>query len=178
MTTPVLNEQTPDAELWQLVRQGDKAAYEVVVRRHQSLVCAVAYNACGDLALSEDVAQEAFWAAWRERASLLEPDRLRAWLCGNARNLGHNARRRASRAAASAPLGAAAAVPAGGPGPLETAVSREEEALVWQTLEQLPESYREPLILFYREEQSVAGVAAALDLSPDVVKQRLSRGRG
>lgn len=173
-----LNEQMPDAELWGLVRQGSVAAYETVVRRHQSLVCAVAYNACGDLALSEDVAQEAFWAAWRERASLSEPDRLRAWLCGIARNIGHDKQRRASHAAESLPLGAAVNVPAGGPGPLEAAVSREEEALVWQTLEQIPELYREPLILFYREEQSVAEVAAALDLSPDAVKQRLSRGRG
>jgi hypothetical protein len=44
-------------------------------------------------------------------------------------------------------------------------------------LEQIPESYREPLILFYRQEQSVAEVAAALELTADAVKQRLSRGR-
>jgi zinc protease len=57
-------------------------------------------------------------------------------------------------------------------------VSREEEALVWQALETIPETYREPLILFYREQQSVAEVGAALELSADAVKQRLSRGRG
>jgi hypothetical protein len=37
--------------------------------------------------------------------------------------------------------------------------------------------YREPLVLFYRENRSVEHVAAALDLSEDAVKQRLSRGR-
>ena len=41
----------------------------------------------------------------------------------------------------------------------------------------MPEEYREPLILFYREERSVAEVAAQLDLSEDAAKQRLSRGR-
>jgi len=56
-------------------------------------------------------------------------------------------------------------------------LSREEEALVWKTLARIPESYREPLILFYREGQSVAEVASALDLSEDAAKQRLSRGR-
>ena len=56
-------------------------------------------------------------------------------------------------------------------------MSREEESLVWQALETMPESYREPLILFYREDQSVAEVAGALKLSEDAVKQRLSRGR-
>jgi hypothetical protein len=61
--------------------------------------------------------------------------------------------------------------------PVERAVSVEEEKLVWQALADVPENYREPLILFYREEQSVARVAEALDLSEDAVKQRLSRGR-
>jgi RNA polymerase sigma factor (sigma-70 family) len=61
--------------------------------------------------------------------------------------------------------------------PSEQAVSREEEAILWRSLERIPESYREPLILFYREHQSVAAVAMELELSEDAVKQRLSRGR-
>jgi len=139
----------------------------------------VAYSACGNFALSEDVAQEAFWSAWRQRASIAEPERLGAWLCGIARNLGHNARRRLSRGAVpTAPMESAASVPDYSPGPAEVAVSREEEALVWQALETIPETYREPLILFYREQQSVSEVGAALELSADAVKQRLSRGRG
>jgi zinc protease len=90
------DDQMPDSELWRSVCQGSVPAFEVVVQRYQSLVCAVAYSACGNLALSEDVAQEAFWSAWRKRASIAEPERLGAWLCGIARNLGYNARRRLS----------------------------------------------------------------------------------
>ena len=41
----------------------------------------------------------------------------------------------------------------------------------------MPEIYREPLVLFYREHQSVERVAQALELSEDTVHQRLSRGR-
>jgi hypothetical protein len=55
--------------------------------------------------------------------------------------------------------------------------SREEETLLWRVLAQLPENYREPLVLFYREERSVTEVATQLDLTEDTVKQRLSRGR-
>src|SRR3984885_162333 len=91
-----------DSDLWQLVCRGSASAFEVLVRRHQSLVCSVAYSACGNLALSEDVAQETFWTAWQQRASLEQPDRLKAWLCGIARNLGKNARRKASRPVESA----------------------------------------------------------------------------
>lgn len=61
--------------------------------------------------------------------------------------------------------------------PDDQAATQEEETLVWQSLEAIPESYREPLVLFYRENQSIAEVATALDLTPDAVKQRLSRGR-
>ncbi|MCG8378328.1 MAG: potassium transporter, partial [Proteobacteria bacterium] len=32
------------------------------------------------------------------------------------------------------------------------AITREREQLLWETLEQIPEKYREPLILFYRQE--------------------------
>jgi RNA polymerase sigma factor (sigma-70 family) len=178
MTTPVLSDETADGDLWQEVLAGKAAAFEVLVRRFQALVSGVAYNACGDLALSEDVAQETFWQAWRERDSLRDPQRLRSWLCGIARNLGNNARRRAARRGESVATSSTADIAEDRPTPAEEAVSREEEALVWQSLEQIPETYREPLILFYREQQSIAGVALALGLSEDAVKQRLSRGRG
>src|SRR5262245_2222710 len=168
-----------DSDLWQLVCRGSASAFEVLVGRYQSRVCAVAYSACGDLALSEDVAQETFWTAWRQRASLEQPDRLNAWLCGIARNLARNARRRAPRLTESTEArDVLTGLPAAEPGPAEEAVSREEESLVWQALGRIPEAYREPLVLFYREDRSVAEVAGALGLSEDAVKQRLSRGRG
>ncbi len=166
------------AQLWQLVCQGSAPAFEAVVGRYQAVVCAVAYSACGNLAQSEDVAQETFWTAWRQRASLDQPGRLGSWLCGIARNLGKNARRKASRPAESAAALAVATEQADDqPGPAEAAASREEESLVWKALEQIPAAYREPLILFYREDQSVAEVAGAMELTADAVKQRLSRGR-
>src|SRR6185503_4535032 len=61
--------------------------------------------------------------------------------------------------------------------PSEQTVSREEEAILWRAMEKIPETYREPLVLYYREHRSVANVAKALELSEDAVKQRLSRGR-
>ena len=59
--------------------------------------------------------------------------------------------------------------------PLQSVLEEEELALVWRALERIPETYREPLVLFYREEQSVDRVAEALELSADAVRQRLSR---
>ncbi len=163
-----------DVALWQLVCGDDRRAFAELVGRHSSAVAAVAYSACGDLTLSEDIAQETFWAAWRERATLLDPTRLRAWLCGIARNMANNAMRRTRP---SESLDRQSEQSGGKPEPSDEAASREEQSLVWQALEEIPETYREPLILFHREHQSVAEVALTLELSPDAVKQRLSRGR-
>src|SRR5205085_1890406 len=93
---------------------------------------------------------------------------------GITRNLAHHAIRGQRRMVS---LETAAGEAAPEPGPVQEAISREEEAIVWGALEGLDESYREPLVLFYREGQSVAAVAEALGISGDAVKQRLSRGR-
>jgi hypothetical protein len=61
--------------------------------------------------------------------------------------------------------------------PVEQTITNEERAILWRSLERIPEIYREPLVLFYREHQSVEAVAQSLDLTEDTVKQRLSRGR-
>jgi len=61
--------------------------------------------------------------------------------------------------------------------PEEHVISNEEESILWRSLEHIPHMYREPIILFYREGQSIENVAEALELSEEAVKQRLSRGR-
>ncbi len=167
-----------DEELWRLSRDGDREAFSRIVERYQSLVCSLAYSACGNLTGSEDLAQETFVAAWRRIGELREPGKLRSWLCGIVRNLAANAARRTRRRGGDpAPLEFADDHPSPLSDPAADTVQHEEEALLWRTLGEMPESYREPLVLFYREQQSVAEVATQLDLSEETVRQRLSRGR-
>jgi RNA polymerase sigma factor (sigma-70 family) len=179
----MMNAQTTDdARLVELGRQGNREAFGQLVTRYQSPVCALAYSACGNIARSQDLAQETFLIAWRKLRDLQEPAKFKAWLFGIARNLINNAFRSESRnplAGAepldegfeSLPAAATEANPAG------QAMSREEEGILWRSLETIPEAYREPMVLFYREQQSVERVAAVLDLSEEAVRQRLSRGR-
>ena len=47
-----------DEQLWQLSRAGDREAFGRIVERYQSLICSLAFSACGSLASSEDLAQE------------------------------------------------------------------------------------------------------------------------
>jgi RNA polymerase sigma factor (sigma-70 family) len=168
-----------DASLVARSLAGNRDAFGSIVSRYQSLVCSVAFSATGSISRSEDLAQEAFLAAWRDLPRLREPERLRPWLCGIARNVVHNSQRRErfEPATKAEPIESAVDAPAQEPLATEQAISREEEAILWRSIERIPVSYREPMVLFYREHQSVAAVAESLGLTEDVVRQRLSRGR-
>jgi RNA polymerase sigma factor (sigma-70 family) len=168
-----------DADLVTESLDGSREAFRQIVERYQTLICSLAYSATGNVSQSEDVAQETFLSAWKDLRLLREPDKLRAWLCGIARNRIRNSLQRDRREPAhnAGPLDEAHDSPAGDALPSEQAVTREEEAILWRSLEKIPELYREPLILFYREHQSIESVATELELSEDAVKQRLSRGR-
>ena len=170
------NHPSEDTHLVRSTLAGDRRSFEEIVRRYQTLVCSVAYSGTGDLALSEDVAQETFLTAWRTMGQLREPKSLRAWLCGIARRLAANTRLAMARAT-TAVSSTADAPCKDSADPAERMIGEEDRALMWETLSQLPTNYREPLILFYREERSVRRVAEDLGLSEDAVKQRLSRGR-
>ena len=163
-----------DAELVLAARRGDKRAFVEIVARHQAMVCGIALGILGDFAASEDAGQEAFLTAWRKIHELREPESLRQWLGQIARNaaLGHLRRRRGHDTLDSA-LDLADELPT----PDQAAANEEEAAMVRESLAKLPETYRLPLILFYREGQSVRAVAESLALTEDAVKQRLARGR-
>lgn len=166
-----------DLELVSRSQSGDRDAFGSLVKRHQTAACSVAYAICGDFSASEDVAQEAFVVAWKQLRHIQKIDRFRAWVCGVARNIAlSRVRKRVRREdflpekQIQEPVDTAAS-------PVEKTIDAEESNITWQTLYDLPQTYREPLVLFYREQHSVAAVAGALDLSEDAVKKRLSRGR-
>ena len=156
---------------------GNREAFGRIVARYQTLICSLAYSRTGNLSQSEDLAQETFIAAWKQLASLREPDRLRSWLCGIARNHICDALKKLGREPSHAAEPLDNESPAPGLAPHDLTISKEEEAILWRAVERIPEIYREPLVLFYREHQSIEAVAANLELSEDAVKQRLSRGR-
>ncbi len=168
-----------DADLVIESLSGDRDAFGRIVSRYQSLVCSLAYSATGSLSQSEDLAQDTFVTAWKQLRDLREPEKLRAWLCGIARNLINNALRKQQREPShrAEPLEEISTSQSPEPLPIDKTISKEEAELLWRSLEKIPELYREPLILFYREHQSIETVAANLDLTEDAVKQRLSRGR-
>jgi RNA polymerase sigma factor (sigma-70 family) len=164
-----------DAQLIEASRAGRLDAFGQLVERYQNLVCAVAFSATRDRALSEDVGQETFVAAWTALATIQDPARLKGWLCGTARNLSKMALRTRKREVVDGDE--ATAVASTEASALDELLDHERAAAVRKALEDIAEPYRETLVLYYREDKSVAQVADGLGITEDAVKQRLSRGR-
>ena len=166
------------SELKKLVgasRNGDRNAFGKIVLQLASVVTGVAYSVCGDFARSEDIGQEVFFEAWKKLASLEDDSKFTAWICKIARRRAIDEVRRSARRPAVAlnnePLESVELNP-------ETVMqSNQKRELVWSMLEQLPETYRETMVLYYRSEQSVTEVAGALGESEPTIRQRLKRGR-
>jgi RNA polymerase sigma factor (sigma-70 family) len=172
-------EDTSDAALVLASLGGDRNAYGKIIERYQRLLCSIAYSSLGSLSESEDVAQEAFIEGWMKLSSLKDPDKVKAWLSGILRfKISHRVRKSAREPLRStSPMEVLESQESEDVLVEEQTMKNEEQELLWTALEKVPANYREPLILYYREHQSLEHVASDLEISEDAAKQRLSRGR-
>ncbi len=170
---------TSDTELIRAALQGRHEAFSHLIDKYRALVCAITYSATTDLDKSEELAQKAFITAWKNLAQLRDLTKFRPWLCTLTRNIINSSFRKQKHD----PINCAAHLdnipdsPAIECQPDRHLISTEERALVAKAMQRLPELYREPLVLFYWENQSIKQVAQQLELSDQNVKQRLHRGR-
>ena len=160
-------------------RGGDASAFGRLVDETKSAVTAIALAIVGNYPASQDIAQDVFLAAWRNLGKLRSPASFLPWLRQTTRNRARTWMRDQGRhrLAVTRVDDLLPEVADGGPDPSELLHEREERRLVAEALAELPDHTREVVILYYREGQSVAQVADLLELTPESVKQRLSRGR-
>jgi len=158
---------------------GDRDAYRRLVDGTRATVASIALALLGDVAASEDVAQEVYLAVWLELPRLRNPASFLPWLRQLTRNRAHDAVRRGVRRPVRLAATAEALDGAVDPRPDAAAalVGAEEERALRAALDALATDEREVLTLFYREGGSVAQVAALLGLGEAAVKKRLQRAR-
>jgi RNA polymerase sigma factor (sigma-70 family) len=155
-------------------REGNRDAFACLVRQYQGMVSGIALSRTGDLHQSEDLAQETFLLAWRKLAELEDVRKFPGWLCSIARNLARNAVRKKSTAEQSGTFLEAESKDAD---PAASLMAAEQNALITAALQNIPDKYREPLVLFYRGEQSIQQIADALEITEATARQRLCRAR-
>ncbi|MEA3224716.1 MAG: sigma-70 family RNA polymerase sigma factor [Planctomycetota bacterium] len=175
----MLDSTSSESELFRASMRGNANAFEAIVQRYQSLVCAITFGATANLDKSEELAHEAFIRAWTNLAQLEDMAKFRAWLCTIARNVVRNYIRGKKRDVIShaVSLEKIRDISSGKSEPVEAVIDKEQQAVIRRALEQMPEAYREPLILFYREQKSLKQVAEQLELSEEAARTRVSRGR-
>ncbi|MCP4609487.1 MAG: sigma-70 family RNA polymerase sigma factor [Planctomycetes bacterium] len=168
-----------EIELLTSSRNGDTAAFETIIKKYQSYICAITFSATGDVGKSEVLAQETFISAWKDLSQLKDLNKFQSWLGGIARNVIKNSFRSQQHDLISkaASIDQLQETQTDDSGPAERVITKEQQHVVRKALQQIPEQFREPLVLFYRQEKSVKKVAEQLSLSEEAVKQRLSRGR-
>ncbi len=149
-----------------------EAYYERVYRYLQSMV----HNAPE----AEDLTQETFLRAFRERESLNEPGALVAWLYRIATHVALDRLRQRTRRAkkeADVDLAEIELPDREGVSLLQSAEQGEMSACVQQYLADLPDNYRAVILLHDAEDLTASQIAELLDLPLATVKMRLHRGR-
>ncbi len=168
-----------EIELLKASLRGQTPAFEVIVQKYQSLICAITYSATGSVEKSEDLAQQAFVKGWKNLGQLKDLSKFRAWLCGITRNLIYDSYRRQKNDITSKaiPMDSIQDQASEDIGPIEAAISKEREAIVNEALSKIPETFREPLVLYYRQDKSYRQVADQLGFSEHTARERISQAR-
>jgi RNA polymerase sigma-70 factor (ECF subfamily) len=150
-------------------RAGRGDAFAGLVERHRKDALATAIGLLRDRGEAEEAVQESFVRAWKSIASLREPSKFKSWFAGILYRVCCDvlrARRRDRRA-----------LPEVGRGrPTVSVPDADAGPVVAEALE-LPDEYRDPLVLYYVQELTVAELAQALGLTESNAKVRLHRAR-
>lgn len=168
-----------EKQLLEATKQGRTEAFEQIILRYQSLVCAITFSSTGRQDLSEELAQESFLQAWRCLGQLNDLGKFRSWLCSITRSviLNYLRKKRKDLLQGAEAIQPSSLSTTAESTPASQLISREEQMMLQQAILRIPEAYREPLVLFYRQQQSIRQVADLLDLNEQTVRTRLHRGR-
>jgi RNA polymerase sigma-70 factor (ECF subfamily) len=143
-----------------------------LVEDHYVALYRYAYRLSGCSADAEDLTQEAFCKAQLHFAQLRDPTRAKPWLFSILRNA-YLHRVRADRQQHCLPLEAAGDLPDRQPEPLPEV----DPERLQQALNDLPEAFRTPIILYYFEDFGYRDIAEQMDLPLGTVMSRLARAK-
>jgi RNA polymerase sigma-70 factor (ECF subfamily) len=164
--------EVSDELLVRRAQQGETAAFETLYRANAGRVHALCLRMCGDPALAEELAQEAFVRAWQRLGSFQGKSALSTWLHRLTVNvvLGHHRSRVRRHERESVAAEAAAEPPRG--------VDRKAQAIdLERAIRTLPDRARTVFVLHDIEGYRHAEIADMADMAVGTSKAQLSRAR-
>ena len=185
VSQPSANTAT-DAELAERAANGEEAAFEAIMRRHNRLLFRTARSILKNDAESEDALQEAYLRAWRALASFRADSKLSTWLVRIVINESlallrrHAARVISLDAAQESSEQQAEGWMEDDPDqrPDQVAMRGEVRRLMEARIDTLPDAFRTVFMLRAVEELSVYEIAVALKIPQSTVRTRFFRARG
>ena len=169
-----------DAELIELARNGDHAAFGTLVERYQQVVFRTALVALRSREDAEEVAQDAMVSAFQKLASYRGDASFKTWLLTITWNRAMDRRRsvgewlkRFVTPDADRPF----EPPSGQPSHETTLIAEESRKEVRRLLMKLPAKYREALMLSASGEHTFDEIAVILGIPTGTAKWRAMEGR-
>ena len=159
--------------------QGDQTAITQFVQAHQLSVFRLALSVLNDPDEANEATQDTFIAALRALKSYRQTSSIKAWLYTIALNVSRSRlRKQKAKERLQKTLTFVFRIQSQlSPTPEEAAIGNEEEAALRESLGQLGEKHRIPIVLRYYHDLSVAEIAEIMDIKEGTVHSRLSIGR-
>ena len=180
----ILTQEQPVSATEALVRDAvarDAPAFAALIRRYERVVLSVAFGVLNNSDAAADVAQDSFLRAWQRLSELNEPARFATWICGIARNLAIDVRRKNKRLQSSIDAEGNDLLDASfdekAEEPLAILDQGERLAQVAAAVQSLDDITRPAVILRYYDGLSSKEIGEILGMSPAAVDMRLSRAR-
>jgi RNA polymerase sigma-70 factor (ECF subfamily) len=151
---------------------GSPQTVQRLVDEHYVPLYRYAYRLAGSSADAEDLTQEAFCKAQLNLSQLRDPTRAKPWLFSILRNA-YLHRVRADRQQPVVPLEAVGDLAE----PLPDPLPEIDPERLQQALNELPENFRTPIILYYFEDFGYRDIAEQMDLPIGTVMSRLARAK-
>ncbi len=168
-----------DSELVAAARAGDAAAFAALIGRYEARILRLVRGMVPAPDV-EDVTQEAFLKAFRKLHLFDGRSSFYTWIYRLSANTAMDWRKKEARRR-HAPLPATEAgedlVPGDGPGPERRAVQIELGERIDRAVAELPDTYREIVLLREARGLSYEEIAAELGISKGTVESRLFRAR-
>ena len=162
-------------------QRGDQEAFRVLLDRHRGVATAKAYATLGDVHLSADALQDAFFKTWQKLNTLRQPDRFSGWFLAIVQRAALDVARRRTRVTGHESgweelPGEHRTPPRRATGP-EALLQGERGARIQIALDALPAEYREVIFLKHVEGRSYREMARMLRTTIKAVESRLFRAR-
>jgi RNA polymerase sigma-70 factor, ECF subfamily len=176
-----------EVQLARALIEGRLDAFDEFVQNFRTRIFQYSYLMCGHREDAEEVAQDTLLKVFENFHTLREPEHIRSWVFRIAKNACLMKRRRSTFApdheySLEQYLSSDGEMPRhqiadNGILPYDEALRSEMNSALKQAIQALPPNYRSVILLRDMEELSTEETAEILDVSTDVVKQRLHRGR-